>query len=160
MALRIGQGWDVHRFGPGDHVMLGGIRVPHEQGLEAHSDGDVVIHALSDALLGAAALGDIGGWFPDTDERWAGADSTDLLAEVRQALRAQGWAPVNLDITVLAQVPKVAPHVAAMREHLAACLAVPPDRVSVKASTTEGLGFVGRREGLAASAVVLLHDGD
>lgn len=160
MALRIGQGWDVHRFGPGDHVMLGGIRVAHEQGVEAHSDGDVVIHALCDALLGAAALGDIGGWFPDTDEQWAGVDSTELLAEVCRALRTQGWAPLNVDITVLAQAPKVAPHVSAMREHLAACLSVPLDSVSVKATTTERLGFVGRREGLAASAVVLLHDGD
>jgi 2-C-methyl-D-erythritol 2,4-cyclodiphosphate synthase len=140
--------------------MLGGIRVAHEQGVEAHSDGDVVIHALCDALLGAAALGDIGGWFPDTDEQWAGVDSTELLAEVCRALRTQGWAPLNVDITVLAQAPKVAPHVSAMREHLAACLSVPLDSVSVKATTTERLGFVGRREGLAASAVVLLHDGD
>lgn len=158
MAFRIGQGWDVHRFGPGDHVMLGGIRVPHERGVQAHSDGDVLLHALCDALLGALALGDIGGWFPDTDARWAGADSSRLLDEVCRAVHDNGWLLANADLTVLAQAPKLAPHVTAMREHLAVCLSVPLARVSVKASTTERLGFVGREEGLAASAVVLLHD--
>lgn len=159
MGFRIGQGRDIHRFGPGGHVMLGGVSVPHDQGVEAHSDGDVVLHALCDALLGALALGDIGGWFPDTDPAWAGADSTQMLTRVYGQIREAGYELANLDITVLAQAPRVAPHVTAMREHIAAALAVPLDAVSIKATTTEGLGFTGRREGLAAEAVVLLHDG-
>lgn len=159
MDFRIGQGRDIHRFGPGDHIMLGGVRVPHDQGIQAHSDGDVVLHALCDALLGALALGDIGGWFPDTDAEWAGADSTQLLTAVYQRVRERGYRLNNLDVTVLAQAPRVAPHVPAMREHIAAVLEVPVDAVSIKATTTEGLGGIGRREGLAAEAVVLLHDG-
>jgi len=158
MGFRIGQGRDIHRFGEGDHVMLGGVRVPHDQGIQAHSDGDVVLHALCDALLGALALGDIGGWFPDTDPEWAGADSTRLLKTVYERVGELGYRPSNLDITVLAQAPRVAPHVPAMREHIAATLELPLDAVSIKATTSEGLGSIGRGEGLAAEAVVLLHD--
>ncbi len=159
MGFRIGQGRDIHRFGPGEHIMLGGVRVPHEQGIRAHSDGDVVLHALCDALLGALALGDIGGWFPDTDPEWAGVDSTRLLKTVYERVCQQGYSLNNLDITVLAQAPRVAPHVTAMREHIAATLAVSGDAVSIKATTSEGLDAIGRAEGLAAEAVVLLHDG-
>jgi 2-C-methyl-D-erythritol 2,4-cyclodiphosphate synthase len=159
MGFRIGQGRDIHRFGDGDHVMLGGVRVPHHQGIQAHSDGDVVLHALCDALLGALALGDIGGWFPDTDLEWAGADSSRLLQTVYERVCELGYRLNNLDITVLAQAPRVAPHLAAMREHIAAILELPLDAVSIKATTTEGLGYIGRGEGLAAEAVVLLHDG-
>jgi 2-C-methyl-D-erythritol 2,4-cyclodiphosphate synthase len=159
MGFRIGQGRDIHRFGDGDHVMLGGVRVPHHQGIQAHSDGDVVLHALCDALLGALALGDIGGWFPDTDPEWAGADSSRLLQTVYERVCELGYRLNNLDITVLAQAPRVAPHLAAMREHIAAILELPLDAVSIKATTTEGLGYIGRGEGLAAEAVVLLHDG-
>lgn len=159
MGFRIGQGRDIHRFGDGDHVMLGGGRVPHHQGIQAHSDGDVVLHALCDALLGALALGDIGGWFPDTDSEWAGADSSRLLQTVYERVCELGYRLNNLDITVLAQAPRVAPHLAAMREHIAAILELPLDAVSIKATTTEGLGYIGRGEGLAAEAVVLLHDG-
>ncbi len=159
MGFRIGQGRDIHRYGEGHHIMLGGVRVPHDQGVRAHSDGDVVLHALCDAFLGALALGDIGGWFPDTDAEWAGADSTQLLTRVYEHVRARGYGLTNLDVTVLAQAPRIAPHLAAMREHIAAALEVPEDAVSIKATTTEGLGYIGRAEGLAAEAVVLLHDG-
>ncbi|WP_205655632.1 2-C-methyl-D-erythritol 2,4-cyclodiphosphate synthase [Alcanivorax sp. 24] len=158
MNLRIGQGFDVHAFsGEGDHVMLGGIRIPHERGLKAHSDGDVALHALSDALLGALALGDIGHYFPDTDPRWKGADSAVLLKAVIEDVTGRGWRPLNLDLTVICQQPKIAPHVQAMRERIAGLMGLALDAVSVKATTTEWLGFTGRGEGIAVQAVVLLE---
>ncbi len=154
--LRIGQGFDVHAFGPGDHLVLGGVRIPHGQGFVAHSDGDVLLHALCDALLGAAALGDVGRHFPDTDPRFRGADSRALLSEVLARVRAEGWAPVNIDSVVIAQRPKMAPHIDAMRANIAADCRLPLSAVNVKATTTERLGFTGRGEGIAAEAVVLL----
>ena len=154
--MRIGQGFDVHAFGPGDHVTLAGVRIPHSAGLVAHSDGDVVLHALADALLGAIAAGDIGQHFPDTDPAWRGADSRALLRQVHARVAAAGWRVVNCDVTVLAEAPRLAPHRDAMRGHIAADLALDLDAVSVKATTTEGLGFVGRAEGIAAQATVLL----
>ena len=157
--FRVGQGLDVHAFGPGDHVMLGAVRIPHERGLAAHSDGDVVLHALCDALLGAAALGDIGQHFPPDDERWRDADSRQLLSRVLERLAAHNWRPVNADITVACERPRLAPHVPAMREAIAGVMAVPADAVSVKATTTEKLGFCGRGEGIAALAVVLVRRG-
>lgn len=153
---RIGHGIDVHRFGEGDHVTLGGVKIPHEQGLVAHSDGDVALHALADALLGALALGDIGKHFPDTDASYKGADSRVLLRHVLGLVRARGYGVSNADITVLAERPRLAPHIDTMRERIAEDLQVPLDCVSVKATTTEQLGFVGRREGIEAHAVVLL----
>jgi 2-C-methyl-D-erythritol 2,4-cyclodiphosphate synthase len=158
--MRIGHGYDVHAFGPGNFVTLGGVRIAHDQGLIAHSDGDVALHALCDALLGAAGLGDIGQHFPDTDPRWCNADSRDLLRRVRALLTEGGLTPANVDLTVLAQAPRIVPHVAAMRAHIAADLGLPEDRVNVKATTTEGLGFVGRREGIAVHAVALLREAD
>lgn len=155
-ALRIGQGFDVHRFGPGDHVMLGGVRIAYEQGVVAHSDGDVVFHAVADAVLGAAALGDIGHLFPDDDARWAGAAGGALLRRVAAAVREAGWRTVNADCTLLAERPRIAAHVPEMRKNVAAALGLEAEAVSVKATTTERLGFVGRGEGLAALAVVLL----
>ena len=152
--MRIGSGVDVHAFGPGSHVMLAGIRVPHSRGVVAHSDGDVVLHALCDALLGAAGLGDIGQHFSDKDARWKGADSTRFVRAVMEMLAARGLKVENADITVLAEEPKLAPHREAMRESLAGLLGT--TAVNVKATTTEGLGFTGRREGIAAQAVVLL----
>jgi 2-C-methyl-D-erythritol 2,4-cyclodiphosphate synthase len=156
MAYRIGQGLDVHAFSPGDHVMLGGVRIPHVQGLAAHSDGDVALHALCDAMLGAVALGDIGQHFPPGAEEWRGADSRELLAQVSNLLRRQGWRPVNLDLTIACEQPRITPHVPAMREGIAAVLGIPAGSVSVKATTTEKLGFCGRGEGVAALAVVLV----
>jgi 2-C-methyl-D-erythritol 2,4-cyclodiphosphate synthase len=156
-GMRIGQGLDVHAFGAGDHLMLGGVRIPHDHGIVAHSDGDVVIHALCDALLGALALGDIGHHFPDTDPRWSGADSRELLRACVGMVREGGWSPGNVDVTVIAQAPKLAPHIEAMRAALADDLGIAADCVSVKATTSEGLGFTGRGEGIAATAVVLLH---
>lgn len=156
MEQRIGQGLDVHAFGEGDHVMLGGVRVPHHRGLTAHSDGDVALHALCDALLGALALGDIGQHFPPGDEQWRDADSSLLLAAVRDMLDSRGWRTVNLDVTIACEQPRIAPHVTAMRESIAAVLRIPLEAVSVKATTTEKLGFCGRGEGIAALAVVLL----
>lgn len=156
-AMRIGQGFDVHKFGPGDHVILGGVTIPHDQGLIAHSDGDVLIHALCDALLGACALGDIGHHFPDTDPAYAGADSRDLLRQVMQAIAGKGYRLVNADMTLIAQAPKMAPHLPAMLEKLAEDLQTPVDRLNIKATTTEKLGFTGRKEGIAAQAVVLLE---
>lgn len=155
-AFRIGHGFDVHAFGPGDHVMLGGVRVAHPQGLIAHSDGDVVLHALCDALLGALALGDIGIHFPPGEPEWKGADSRMLLREVSAMVVRAGWRVGNVDATVMAESPKVGPHVARMRERIAADLDCDTSAVSVKATTTEGLGFVGRSEGIAAAVVVLL----
>lgn len=156
-AIRIGQGFDVHAFAPGDHVMLGGVRIAHTHGLKAHSDGDVVLHALADALLGALALGDIGHFFPDTDEAWRGADSAVLLQTVYQRIQAEGYRLGNADLTVIAQRPKMAPHVSAMRGRMAELLQADISQVSVKASTTERLGFTGREEGIAVLAVVLLE---
>jgi 2-C-methyl-D-erythritol 2,4-cyclodiphosphate synthase len=154
--MRIGHGYDVHRFGSGDHVVIGGVRIPHEQGLEAHSDGDVLIHALCDALLGALGAGDIGGHFPDTDERLRGADSRDFLRAVARLVAAGGYALGNCDTTVVAQAPRMAPHIDAMRACIAEDLGVPVERVNVKATTTEKLGPVGRGEGIAAHAIALL----
>lgn len=153
---RIGHGIDVHRFGDGDHVTLGGVKIPHEQGLVAHSDGDVALHALCDAILGALALGDIGKHFPDTDASYSGADSRVLLRHVVRLMLARGYRIGNADITVLAERPKLAPHIDLMRERIAADAQVAMDAVSVKATTTEKLGFVGRREGIEAHAVVML----
>ena len=157
-ALRIGQGFDVHRFGEGDHVMLGGVRVPHTHGVVAHSDGDVVLHALTDALLGAAALGDIGHHFPDKDPQWAGADSSDLLRRALKDVQAAGWYPVNVDCTILAERPRIAMHVPAIREHISDVLDVSVSAVSVKATTLEKMGFIGQGEGLAAMVVALLEN--
>lgn len=155
-AIRIGQGFDVHAFGAGDHVMLGGVRVPHTQGVQAHSDGDVVLHALCDALLGALALGDIGQHFPPSDPQWSGADSRAFLRHCHALVRARGWQVGNCDVTVICERPKVGPHAVAMRERIAADLGIDLDAVSVKATTTEALGFTGRGEGIAAQAVCLL----
>lgn len=154
--MRIGQGFDVHAFGPGDHVVLGGVRIPFPQGLKAHSDGDVLIHAIADALLGALALGDIGHFFPDTDAEWAGADSRQLLHRVMSRIQQAGYRVVNVDSTIIAQAPKMAPHLDAMRRNLAADLQVGVDAVGIKATTTERLGFTGRGEGIACQAVCLL----
>ena len=156
--MRIGSGFDVHAFGPGEFVMLGGLRIPHSCGVVAHSDGDVVLHALCDALLGAAGLGDIGQHFPDTDSRWRGADSRRFVSEVLARVRARGLEVANVDITVLAQAPRVGPHREPMRTAIAALLGIAPERVNIKATTTEGLGFLGRAEGIASQAIVLLAE--
>jgi 2-C-methyl-D-erythritol 2,4-cyclodiphosphate synthase len=153
---RIGHGIDVHRFGEGDAVTLAGVRIAHTQGLVAHSDGDVALHALADALLGALALGDIGKYFPDTDAAFAGADSRELLRHVLTLTHARGYLVGNADITVMAEQPRLQPHIDAMRAVVAADLQVSMDAVSVKATTTEKLGFVGRCEGIEAHAVVML----
>ena len=155
-SMRIGHGYDVHRFGEGGFVTLGGVRIPHNFGLIAHSDGDVLLHALSDALLGAAALGDIGKHFPDTDPAFEGADSRVLLRHVLGLVKANGWQVGNVDATIVAQAPKMAPHIDAMRALIAADLEVALDQVNVKATTTEKLGFTGREEGIAVHAVALL----
>ncbi len=155
--MRIGHGYDVHRFGPGDALVLGGVRIPHERGLVAHSDGDVLIHAVCDALLGALGQGDIGQHFPDTDPANAGIDSRQLLRRVMQIAQRDGWVLGNLDATLVAQAPRMAPHIAAMRNNLAADLGASAAQVNVKATTTETLGFTGRREGIAAHAVALLQ---
>ncbi len=157
MELRIGQGYDVHAIAAGLPMWLGGVRIPSPTGFVAHSDGDVAIHALCDALLGALALGDIGHLFPDTDERWKGADSKELLKNVLALPEYRPWRVVNADLTIALQEPRLAPHLGAMRRTLAPLLGVTPDRVSVKATTTERLGFVGRREGCEAWAVVLVE---
>lgn len=154
--IRIGHGYDVHRFTEGDHIILGGVIIPYEQGLEAHSDGDVVLHALADALLGAAALGDIGKHFPDTDPNFKGADSRVLLRHVYGIVQAKNYLLSNADITIIAQAPKMAPHIAAMRAYIAEDLKVHIDQVNVKATTTEKLGFEGRKEGISVHAVVLI----
>ncbi|NZA24895.1 2-C-methyl-D-erythritol 2,4-cyclodiphosphate synthase [Luteimonas sp. SJ-92] len=156
MTIRIGHGYDVHAFGEGDHVMIGGVRIAHERGVVAHSDGDVAIHALCDAMLGALALGDIGVHFPPSDPQWKGADSRALLRHCGALAAARGWRLGNADITVICERPKIGPHAAAMRERLAADLGVAIDAVSVKATTSERLGFTGRGEGIAAQAVCLL----
>ncbi len=154
--MRIGHGYDVHRFGEGDFITLGGVHIPHRSGLVAHSDGDVLLHALSDALLGAAALGDIGRHFPDTDPQFEGADSRALLRHVRRLIANKGWKVGNVDATIEAQAPKMAPHIEAMRALIAEDLRVGLEQVNVKATTTEKLGFVGREEGIAVHAVALL----
>ncbi len=158
MQFRIGQGLDVHAFGDGDHVMLCGVRVPHDRGLAAHSDGDVAIHALCDAMLGATAQGDIGRHFPPDDDQWRDADSSVLLAKVRDLLAEQGWQLVNLDLTIICELPRIGPRVEKMRERLAAVLGTTISAVSVKATTTEKLGFCGRGEGITALAIVLVQN--
>jgi 2-C-methyl-D-erythritol 2,4-cyclodiphosphate synthase len=155
--IRIGQGYDVHRFGEGDHIVLGGVRIPHHQGLIAHSDGDVLIHALCDALLGAAALGDIGHHFPDNDEHYAGADSRELLDHVGLLMQDHGYRINNVDATVVAQAPRIAPHIGDMKQVLAEVLKVDLSQVNIKATTTEKLGFEGRQEGIAVHAVALIE---
>jgi 2-C-methyl-D-erythritol 2,4-cyclodiphosphate synthase len=159
LEYRIGQGLDVHAFAKGDHVMLGGVRISHSKGLAAHSDGDVALHALCDALLGAVALGDIGRHFSPEDEQWRDANSSLLLTRVGEMIDQDGWRTVNLDITITCEQPRIAPHVPAMRKAIAAALQIPLDAVSVKATTTEKLGFCGRGEGIAALAVVLVARG-
>ena len=154
--MRIGQGYDVHAFGAGDHVMLGGVRIAHDQGVLAHSDGDVVIHALCDALLGALALGDIGRHFPPSDMRWRDADSRLFLRAVAAMIAERGYVLGNADVTVVCERPKIAPHAEAMRVNLAADLGCDVGRISIKATTSERLGFTGRGEGIAAQAVALL----
>ena len=156
--MRIGHGYDVHRLIEGRKLILGGVEIPFEKGLLGHSDADVLLHALMDALLGAAALGDIGKLFPDSDERYSGADSLLLLAEVAAKIAGAGFTVGNVDCTVLAQRPKLAPHIPLMRERIAETLGVPVDRVSVKATTEEGLGFTGEGLGIAAHAVALLNE--
>ena len=155
--IRIGHGYDVHRLVPGRKLILGGVEIPHTTGLLGHSHADVLTHALMDALLGAAAMGDIGHLFPDSDAQYAGADSLQLLRAVMERLRAAGYAVGNVDCTVLAQAPKLAPHILQMRKNLAEILGCGLDAVSVKATTEEGLGFTGAKEGIAAHAVVLLR---
>ena len=156
--MRIGQGFDAHALVAGRKLIIGGVEIPHEKGLAGHSDADVLIHAVCDALLGAAGLGDIGTHFPDTDARYKGIDNRKLLREVAQLLRQKKLRVANVDATIIAQAPKMAPHIAAMRANLASDLGVAPDAVNVKAKTTEKLGFVGRGEGIAAEAVALLTE--
>lgn len=156
--MRIGQGVDVHAFGAGDALVLGGVTIPFNRSLEAHSDGDVLLHALCDALLGAAGLGDIGQYFPPDDSAWRDIDSRVLLRKVNQLVSEEGCALVNADITVVAQAPRLAPYIGEMREYISADLQVTASQVNIKATTTEHLGFTGRGEGIAAFAVVLLED--
>jgi len=155
--MRIGQGFDVHAFCEGDHVTLGGVEIPYKQGVKAHSDGDILLHALADALLGAVALGDIGHFFPDTSDEWAGADSRDLLLRVMERVKEEGYKVANVDTTIIAEAPKMAPHIQTMRLNIAEDLNLAANRVSVKATTTERLGFSGRGEGIACQAVCLLE---
>lgn len=154
--MRIGQGFDTHALVAGRKLIIGGVEIAHEKGLAGHSDADVLLHAVCDALLGAAALGDIGTHFPDSDARYKGIDSRKLLREVAALLRERAWRVVNIDATIIAQAPKMAPHIAAMRGNIAADLGIPVGDVNVKAKTTEQLGFVGRGEGIAAEAVALI----
>lgn len=156
MQIRVGSGFDVHALVPGRRLVLGGVEINHSRGLLAHSDGDVLLHALTDAVLGAAGLGDIGAMFPDDDERWRGADSRALLRAAVERVRNAGWRIENVDCTVIAQAPRIAPHVAAMRTTIAQDVAVETSAVNIKGKTTERLGFTGRGEGIAAQAVVLL----
>lgn len=153
---RVGIGVDVHALEPGRRLVLGGVEILHHSGLAGHSDGDALIHAVVDALLGAAARGDIGQWFPSSDQRWAGADSLLMLQTVVRTLTDEGWQIGNIDATVIAQQPRIGPHVAAMRERLSAILGISADAVSIKATTTDHLGAIGRTEGIAAQAVALL----
>ena len=156
--IRVGQGYDVHRFNDGKFIILGGVKIDYEQGLEAHSDGDVVLHALCDALLGAAALGDIGKHFPDTDPEFKGADSRVLLRHVYRIVQDKGYQLVNADMTIIAQAPKMAPHINEMCSNIAEDLNVEVDSINVKATTTEKLGFEGRKEGIAVQAIVLIEN--
>jgi 2-C-methyl-D-erythritol 2,4-cyclodiphosphate synthase len=156
--VRVGSGVDVHAFGPGDAVLLGGVRIAHSRGIVAHSDGDVLLHALVDALLGAAGLGDIGQHFPDSDPRWKGADSARFVAATVELLAQAGWQVVNADLTLLAEAPKIGPWREAIRSRVAGLLALPQSCVNLKATTTEHLGFVGRNEGLMAMATVLIDE--
>ena len=159
-AMRIGQGYDVHALVPGRRLVLGGVDIPHAQGLLGHSDADALLHAITDAVLGAAGLGDIGTLFPDSDASFKDADSRELLRRAVERVAAGGWRVVNVDATVVAQRPKIAPHVAAMRRNIAQCLRIDDGAVNVKGKTTEHLGFAGRGEGIAAYAVVLIERGD
>jgi len=156
MKIRIGQGVDVHAFGEGDHVILGGVKIPFDRALAAHSDGDVALHALCDAMLGAAALGDIGRHYPPSDDRWKDADSRDLLRRVDLLLKRDGWSVTNADITLVCEQPKITPFADQMRTNIAADIGLDVTDVSVKATTTEGLGFCGRGEGITALATVLI----
>ncbi len=156
MGYRIGQGYDAHRFQAGDHIILGGVRIDFDKGMAAHSDGDVALHALCDALLGAAALGDIGKHFPDTDPELKGVDSRLLLRQVKKLLAANGFVPVNVDLTIVAQAPRLAPYIPVMRGNIAEDLGLSAECVNVKATTTEKMGFEGRGEGISAQAVALL----
>jgi 2-C-methyl-D-erythritol 2,4-cyclodiphosphate synthase len=158
--MTVGSGYDVHRFGPGDRVRLGGVAVPHTHGVIAHSDGDVLLHALMDALLGAAGAGDIGQHFPPGDPRFAGADSRELLREVLKIVAARGFEIVNCDLTLIAEAPRITAYREAICASIAALLDLERGRVNLKATTTEGLGALGRREGIAAQAIVLLREGD
>ena len=155
--MRIGQGFDAHAFVAGRKLVIGGVEIPHRKGLEGHSDADVLLHAICDALLGAAALGDIGWHYPDSDPKYADADSRVLLREVGRKIGAQGYRIVNIDATIIAQAPRMAPHVARMTGNIAADLGLKPAAISVKATTTDKLGFTGRGEGIAAQAVVLIE---
>ena len=155
--LRIGNGYDVHRLERGVPLVLGGVALPYEKGLRAHSDGDALSHAIGDAILGALGLGDLGSHFPDSDSRWRGASSLLILEKIMELARQRGARVVNVDATVIAEAPRIAPHVAAMRENLGKALAIGADRVSVKATTNEALGAIGRGEGIAAMAVALLE---
>lgn len=159
MNLRVGHGFDVHAFAAGRKLIIGGVDIPHDRGLLGHSDADVLLHAICDALLGAAGLGDIGRHFPDADARYKGIDSRELLRHVAGLLRERGWRVGNVDATIIAQAPKMAPHISAMGAHIAADLGVAEDAVNVKATTTERLGFTGRGEGIAAEAVCLITAG-
>ena len=154
--MRIGQGYDVHRLKEGRKLIIGGVEIPYEKGLDGHSDADVLLHAIMDALLGAAALGDIGLLFPDTDERFSGADSLKLLQKVKDVLDEKGYSICNIDATVIAQEPKLRPYIDLMRQNIAEALKMDVSQVSVKATTEEHLGFTGRKEGIAAQAVVLI----
>jgi len=154
--MRIGHGYDSHRFAEGRKLILGGIEIPAEKGLDGHSDADAVAHAVTDALLGASGLGDIGRHFPPTDPEWKGADSLKLLARVVRLLEGHNFQPVNVDVTVVAETPKIGPHADAMRVRLAAVLGISPDHVSVKGKSNEGMGWIGRGEGIAAFAVALV----
>ena len=156
--IRVGQGYDVHRFGEGDHIILGGVHIPHQHGLIAHSDGDVLIHALCDALLGAAALGDIGRHFPDTDAQYSGADSRELLQQVKRLVTGEGYRLNNVDVTIVAQAPKMAPHIDSMKQVLINILKVDSSQINIKATTTEKLGFEGREEGIAVHAIALIEN--
>jgi 2-C-methyl-D-erythritol 2,4-cyclodiphosphate synthase len=157
MSFRVGQGYDVHRLVAGRKLILGGVEIPHETGLLGHSDADALLHAITDALLGAVALGDIGRHFPDSDPRYRGADSRALLRAAVALLAGKGWRPVNVDATIIAQQPKLAPHAAAMVANVAVDLGIPPDSVNIKGKTNEKLGYLGRQEAIEAQAVVLVE---
>jgi len=157
MDLRIGQGYDIHPFAVGRHLVLGGVEIAHDRGLDGHSDADVLLHAIADAVLGAAGLGDIGVYFPPSDERWRGASSLDLLGRVAGVARESGWSVVNVDATLIAEKPRIMAHVPTMKAHIAAALAIDAGAVGVKATTNEKLGALGREEGIAALAVALLR---